>query len=296
MSFVRNLEPGQRCRVHVFDLASGEDHVIYETNSLLLEAPNWHKDGQLILNGDGVLWRLDASGNGELEPVVIDGVPELNNDHVLSPDHALIYMSAYDDWQIYVAPATGGQAKRVTNGEPGVMHFLHGVSPDGHRLAYVRMTMRGEMLFDNGHIHLLDLTSGKDVSLTTATEPEDGSEFSADGNWVYLNTEHFSRTPGHAQIARVNLETGQQEQLTFDERVNWFPHLAPNGRDWVYLSYPAGTQGHPENLPVELRLVTDDSWATPTILVKLFGGQGTINVNSWSPDSDKFAYVSYPKE
>ena len=294
MSFVRKLEPGQRCQVHVFDLATSYDKVIYETTEVLLEAPNWHKDGHLILNGDGVLWRLDASGAGELEPVPIDGVPELNNDHVLSPDHDLIFMSAYDDWQIYVAPATGGRATRVTNGEPGVMHFLHGVSPDGNRLAYVRMTVRGEMLFDNGHIHLLDLSTGQDVSLTTATEPEDGSEFTADGNWVYLNTEHFSTKPGHAQIARVNLETGIQEQLTFDERVNWFPHLAPSGRNWVYLSYPTGTQGHPANLPVELRLVIDESWATPTTLIKLFGGQGTINVNSWSPDTLKLAYVSYP--
>ena len=107
-------------------------------------------------------------------------------DHVSAKSKAKVEAAAAELG--YVAPAAGGQAKRVTKGEPSVMHFLHGVSPDGHRLAYVRMTMRGEMLFDNGHIHLLDLTSGKDVSLTTATEPEDGSEFSADGNWVYLNT------------------------------------------------------------------------------------------------------------
>ena len=293
MSFVRQLQPGQSCEVHIFDVASGEDQTIYSTKNILLEAPNWHRNGHLILNGNGTLWALDVVA-GELEPIAIDGVPELNNDHVLSPDHELIYVSAYDDWQIYVAPAAGGSATRVTAGAPGVLHFLHGVSPDGKRLAYVRMEQQGELQFNNGHIHLLDLETGSDVSLSKATLPEDGSEFSADGNWVYLNTEHFSATSGHAQISRVNLSSGHQEQLTFDERVNWFPHLAPNGRDWVYLSYPAGTVGHPENLPVELRLATDDSWSNPRTVVKLFGGQGTINVNSWSPDSSKFAYVSYP--
>ena len=29
------------------------------------------------------------------------------------------------------------------------------------------------------------------------------------------------------------------------------------------------------------------------ILAKLFGGQGTMNVNSWSPDGRKLAFVSY---
>jgi hypothetical protein len=28
-------------------------------------------------------------------------------------------------------------------------------------------------------------------------------------------------------------------------------------------------------------------------LVDLFGGQGTINVNSWAPDSRRFAFVRY---
>jgi len=30
-----------------------------------------------------------------------------------------------------------------------------------------------------------------------------------------------------------------------------------------------------------------------TLVAKVFGGQGTINVPSWSPDSLKFAFVSY---
>ncbi len=122
----------------------------------------------------------------------------------------------------------------------------------------------------------------------------DGPEYTPDGAWIYFNTERFS--PGSAQIARIRPDGTGLEQLTFDERVNWFPHVAPDGSRAVYLSYPPGTRGHPADLPVELRLVEGDDWRSARIVVTLPGGQGTINVNSWSPDSRRFAYVDYPFE
>ena len=60
------------------------------------------------------------------------------------------------------------------------------------------------------------------------------------------------------------------------------------------MSFPPGTTGHPPNLAVELRLVSDGNWETPRTLVKLLGGQGTCNVNSWAPDNTRFAYAAYP--
>jgi TolB protein len=291
MSFLRNLSQGQRCEVHVIDVETKLDTLLFATDQVLFEAPNWTKNGDLILNGNGVLWRL-PSGGGEPSEIKISGVPELNNDHVLSPDHQSIYVSAYDDWHIYKAPLTGGSAIRVTQEREHAMHFLHGVNTDETLLAYVQLMLNDKDVFANGRIHLQNLLTGEDRVLVNGDGPEDGSEFSVDGRWVYFNSEHFSL--GTAQICRARLDGTEFERLTFNDRVNWFPHSSPDGTTWVYLSYPAGTAGHPADLPVEIKLVQHDQWQNATNLVSLFGGQGTINVNSWSPDSKKVAYISYP--
>jgi Tol biopolymer transport system component len=142
-------------------------------------------------------------------------------------------------------------------------------------------------------IFLMPSEGGESVQLTHGPGHSDGAEFSPDGAWIYFNTEMFSTRPGHAQIARMRTDGSGLEQLTFDDRVNWFPHLAPTGERALYLSYPPGTVGHPENRQVDIRLV-DHDWSSPTIVASLLGGQGTINVNSWSPDGLRFAFVAYP--
>jgi hypothetical protein len=294
LSFVRKLSIGQRCEVHIYDVASGVDEVIFSTNELLLEAPNWHRDGYLIVNGDGLLWKIETHCQSGLERIAVQGLPELNNDHVLAPDHESIYLSTYDDWQIYHAPVGGGQAELVTGNEPGTMYFLHGVSPDESELAYVRIQQDAEGPFSGGRIHLLNLLTGEDRALVNGDGAEDGSEYSNDGEWVYFNTEHFSSVVGHAQIARARRNGSDFEQLTFDDFVNWFPHQSLDGKYWVYLSYPVGTEGHPADLSVELKLVKGGDWVNAKTLSHFNGGQGTINVNSWCPSSARFAYVSYP--
>ncbi|MFM6977607.1 MAG: TolB family protein [Micrococcales bacterium] len=294
MSFVRKLNNRQQCEVHLYDVITGEDRLVFSTKELLLEAPNWHKDGYLLLNGDGLLWKLNIENAVGLEHIDIHGLPEINNDHVLSPDQQNIYLSTYDDWQIYRAPIGGGLAVQVTPEEPGVMYFLHGVSPDESQLAYVRIKHDEENAFSDGRIHLIDLATGQDRALVNGNGAEDGSEYSFDGGWVYFNTEHFSTRTGHAQIARVRCDGSNFEQLTFDERVNWFPHQSADGKYWVYLSFPSGTEGHPADLPVELKLVSNENWSRAQVVSAFNGGQGTINVNSWSPTSPKFAFVTYP--
>lgn len=295
MSLVRKLKSNQISQVHIHNAETGEDRVIFSTGDVLLEAPNWHEDGYLILNGDGQLWKLAVSSPTALEQIPIHGTPDLNNDHVLSPDHKTIYMSAYDDWQIYKAPSLGGTAQKVTSGEPGAMYFLHGVSPDEQELAYIRIQRDSDRPFSGGRVHLLDLFNGEDRPLVNGNGAEDGSEYSVDGQWVYFNTEHFSDRPGHAQIARARRDGSKFEQLTFDTRVNWFPHQSADGKFWVYLSYPAGTEGHPADLPVELRLVKGEDWRNATCVNGFNGGQGTINVNSWCPNQPIFAYLTYPE-
>jgi TolB protein len=292
----RELSGNQRCQVWIHDTKTSENALLFETNDLLLEAPNWTLQGDaLILNGAGTLWRIPVGGP-ELQPIAIGAIPPVNNDHVLDPDGTHIYLSAYDDWHIYKAPLSGGTAVRVTGGEgsKGLMHFLHGVSPDGTQLAFVgvrRDESASSFTVLSAEIFTISADGTGYRQITSAGVPADGPEYSPDGKCLYFNTEAFS---GHAQIARMRPDGSDLSRLTFTETVDWFPHLSPDGRNAVYLAYPSGTTGHPADLWVELMVVHDGQWPRAISAARLFGGQGTINVNSWSPDSRRFAFVAYP--
>ncbi|GGM62784.1 TolB family protein [Microbacterium saperdae] len=288
----RILAAGQSARIRVWERDGGAIRTIFETTDRLYEAPNWTQDDRLLINGDGELWTLPTRGGEAPTGVAASGLPDVNNDHVLSPDGATIYASA-NDWHIWAVPLAGGAAARVTPDDGG-MHFLHGISPDGQRLGYVRLDPDGENWWASATIHTISIDGTADQAVTTHPGPADGCEWSPDGQWIYFNTEQFSEFPGHAQIARIRPDGTELEQLTFDERVNWFPHPAPSGDITVYLSYPSGTTGHPADLPVELRLVRGDDWSHPETIVALDGGQGTINVPSWAPDGSAFGFVDYP--
>ena len=108
--------------------------------------------------------------------------------------------------------------------------------------------------------------------------------------------------PGSMQIWRMHPDGSAQEQVTSDDLNNWFPHISPDGKWLVFLSYGKEVEGHPENKDVMLRIMPLKDGRIDgkiEVLAKLFGGQGTINVPSWSPDSKQLAFVSYeliPKE
>lgn len=278
------LAAGQVCRIISYELSTGATTLAHSSSTVLFEAPNWATDA-LILNGDGSLWRLAPDGSDEPRQIPLDGVPELNNDHVLAPGGQTIYLSA-DDGHIYEAPLGGGPARRVTHEDR--LHFLHGVSPDGATLAYVGITPGR---WESAALFTIGREGGPSTRLTPEGGRDDGPEYSPSGDWIYFNTERFD---GHAQIARIRPDGRDEQQLTHDDRVNWFPHFAPDGRRAVYLSYPPGTEGHPADRTVQLRLVDGDAWDAPQTIAELPGGQGTINVNSWSPDGRHFAYVDYP--
>ena len=292
----RTLAKNQRCQVWLHDVERGENRMIFETSDLLLEAPNWALQGDaLILNGNGTLWRL-ALGAAQLQPIVINGVPPLNNDHVLDPDGAHIFVSSYDDWQLYKAPLAGGDAVQISGkeGPAGMLHFLHGVSPDGQQLAFVGVQAEitaTSFRFITAEICTIGADGHGFAQITSGGALSDGPEYSPDGQWLYFNTEAFC---GHAQIARMRPDGSEMTRLTDDPTVDWFPHISPDGQLAVHLAYPPGTQGHPADLWVDLKLVRGGDWAGATCVAHLFGGQGTINVNSWSPDSRQFAYVTYP--
>ncbi|WP_311215041.1 MULTISPECIES: biopolymer transporter Tol [unclassified Arthrobacter] len=286
----RELRQGQRSEVWIASPDSDDPTLIFESADTLLEAPNWTLDGKsLILNGAGHLWNLDIR-SGVLQQIPLGGIPDLNNDHVLAPDGTGIYLSA-NDGHIYYASLVGGPTRRVTT-EDGAFHFLHGVSPDGTELAFVAIDASDFTL--PGRLMKLSSDGGAAAGIDVGPGHCDGPEYSPDGKWLYLNTESFSTSPGHAQLARIRLDGTGFEQVLDSDTVDWFPHVSPDGQYASYLRFPTGTEGHPADLPVAVVLVSTDDWQTPLQAWSVFGGQGTINVNSWSPDSTRLAFVAYP--
>jgi TolB protein len=287
----RTLRPGQRTEVWIAEVGGGPPELVYSTSTVLLEAPNWSPDRRgLLLNGDGLLWRLDLGSESELREVPIEDLPPINNDHVLDAERGLIYLSA-NDGHIYVAPINGGTAKRVTH-DSGRYHFLHGVSPDGATLAFVELP-RGSFSVP-GRLALVPSAGGQTRYPQAGRSHLDGPEYSPDGAWLYLNTEEYASRAGHAQLARVPAEGGRMERLVESESVDWFPHLSPDAKFAAYISFPPGTVGHPPDLDVQVRLVRTADWCHVLSSFPLFGGQGTLNVNSWSPDSRRFGFMAYP--
>jgi len=292
----RTLLPGQRSVVHLAD-TSGAVRELWSSDTVLVEAPNWTLDGSaLLLNADGDLWRLPVD-QPVLERIPTSGHPPLNNDHVLDPDGEHVFASA-NDWHLYRIPLAGGAAERITGGpddRPGLMHFLHGVSPDGGTLAFIGLEPASGVDGDFGTARSNVFTIRADGSdlrqVTDDAAPTDGSEFASDGEWILFNTEVFD---GHAQLARIRPDGTGLEQLTFDERVNWFPHPSPTGAHGYFLAYPPATTGHPADRPVEVRLVEGERWSEGRTIAAFNGGQGTLNVNGWDPTGTRFAFVSYP--
>ncbi|HEY6770416.1 MAG TPA: hypothetical protein VI386_37205 [Candidatus Sulfotelmatobacter sp.] len=247
------------------------------------EAPNWTRDGNAFLfNRDGRIERLPVNGGA---PDRIDtGIAiRCNNDHGLSPDGTNLAISDNSQEEhnsiVYIVPSAGGTPRRITQKSPS---YWHGWSPDGKMLAFVGQR-NGD--FD---IYTIPVAGGEETRLTTAKGLDDGPEYSPDGKYIYFNSE---RT-GHMQIWRMAPDGDNQEQVFSDNLNNWFPHISPDGKWMVFLTYEADVTGHPENKNVMLRLMSLSDKKI-TVLATLFGGQGTMNVPSWSPDSKQVAFVSY---
>jgi len=294
--YARSFVTGQHAELHVLDVHTGVDELVFASDERLFESPTWHPDGRhIVVNADGLLFRVDSERPSDLEEIPAPGLPELNNDHLVSPDGRYHYVSA-NDWHIYRLPWEGGDPERVTSAkapERAFRHFLHGIAPDGRTLAYVGTEYLDGDEWGRRALWLLELDSGEEQLLGDGYSPADGPDFAPDGRSVFFNSEMASDLPGHAQIFRHDLVDGSVEQLTFDDRVNWFPHCSPDGRRLAYLSYPRGTLGHPADLPVIVREI-ELPHGTARDLVALAGGQGTINVPCWAPDSRRLAYISYP--
>ncbi len=269
--------------LETISIETGERKIIYRTRGHF-EAPNWSLDGKtLLFNSKGLIYKIPVDGG---KPQLLDTgeADKCNNDHGLSPDGKFLAVSsqhiAGGGSLIYVLPSAGGMPRLVTPRGPS---YWHGWSPDGNTLAYCAKRS-GE--FD---IYTIPVNGGEETRLTTAPGLDDGPEYSPDGKYIFFNSE---RT-GLMKIWRMNADGNDQQQVTLDkEYADWFAHPSPDGKWLVFVSYDKTVKGHPANKDVALRIMPLRG-GQPRVLTRLFGGQGTMNVPSWSPDSKQVAFVSY---
>ncbi len=271
-------------RLEILALETGERRVVHETRNHI-EAPNWSRDGStLVFNSGGRLYALPAAG-GPSRLVPTGTLDRLNNDHGLSPDGRAMAISHHAGGGpslIYVVPSEGGEPRLVTARGPS---YWHGWSPDGKTLAYCA-ERDGE--YDVYTIAADAKESREERRLTTAPGLDDGPDYAPSGD-IFFNSERG----GVMRIWRMGPDGSDPRAVTSDEAwADWFPHPSPDGKWLVFLSYDRSVSGHPPNKDVALRLMPLEG-GEPRVLARLFGGQGTINVPSWAPDSQSFAFVSY---
>ena len=269
----------------ILNIQSGEERIILRENRHF-EAPNWSRDGTfLLINAGGLLEKISLTGE-KLGGIHEGIVSSANNDHGLSFDGKTLVYSKNDKGlgsRIYTLPMEGGQPKLIT---PAYPSYWHGISPDGKFLSYC--ANRGE----EWDIYVIPTVGGEEIRLTNAPGLDDGPEYSYDGKWIYFN----SHRTGRMHVYRMKVDGSGQEQLTFDELDNWFPHPSPDNQHIVYISYLEDQKGsHPFGKDVKLRMMNLGNKKIEDLTNTFYGGQGTINVHSWSPDGTWIAYVRYYK-
>ena len=276
-------------RLEIMDVSTGKRKVIYESDKGF-EAPNWTPDGNnLIINMDGSLYRISTKG-GELTKINTGFANRNNNDHGISPDGKMLAISHHREAAsgggstIYVVPIEGGTPRQVTKESPS---YWHGWAPDSKSVVYVGQRGGGDY-----HLYSADIATGTEKQLTAFEKSHvDGPEYDPEGKYIYYN----GTQSGTMQLWRMRPAGSNPEQLTFDEYNDWFPHISPDGKMIVFISFPSdiNVSDHPFYKRVMLRTMPVSGGA-PRVLAYLYGGQGTINVPSWSPDSKKIAFVSNP--
>lgn len=271
-------------RIELLDIASGAREIVYQSPKSL-QAPNWTGDGQsLLYNSEGHIYQFNIAKR-TISTLPTGDVTNNNNDHVLSFDGKMLGLSSgvsqLGGSIIYTVPATGGIPKQITPKGPS---YLHGWSPDGSRLVF---TGRRNNNFD---IYTVPAQGGTEIRLTTAEGLDDGPEYTPDGKYIYFNS---ART-GTMRIWRMKSDGSEQEPVTDSSFHDWFPHVSPDGKWIVFLSFlkkEADAEDHPFYKNVYIRLMPTGG-GTPRIIAYVYGGQGTINTPSWSPDSKRIAFIS----
>lgn len=271
----------------LLNVKTGKTKVIL-TEKRHFEAPNWSRDGKfLIINSKGYLEKVDVEGNklGKIRPDLINNC---NNDHGLSFDGKTLIFSKNDksvaprvNSRIYTYSFETEEVKLIT---PKFPSYWHGISPDDQTLVYFANRN------DQRDIWSININGGEEKQLTNNPGYDDGPEYSYDGQYIYFN----SHRTGRMHLYRMKPDGSEQEQLTHDDYDNWFAHPSPNGKHIVYISYLKDQKGkHPFGQDVKLRMMKLKNRKIKDLTPVFYGGQGTINVPSWSPDGKWIAFVRY---
>lgn len=250
-----------------------------------MEAPNWSRDGKtLIFNRDGHIWTIAVQG-GSATMLNTGAATNCTGSHGLSPDGKLLAIScstpSKPETRVYIVPSDGGAPRMLTENPRS---YFHSWSPDGKTILFTRPNQTG-----GGNILSIPVDGGTEKELTAGSGISDDPDFSADGTWVYFNSD---RGAGPMQIWRMRPDGSSAEQITSDEFNNWSPHPSPDGKSILILSYDKGVSGHPANQDVGLRVLNVSDGKIRTV-VNIVGGAGSDNVPNWAPDGTHFAFVSF---
>ena len=275
--------------LEVMEVQTGLRKILHSAPNSL-QAPNWTKDGKtLIYNSEGKMYNYDLA-KGTISQLNTGTIINNNNDHVMSFDGKMIALSNHvGDKRIstlFTMPIGGSDKPTMITAPDSGHSYLHSWSLDGKKLIF---TGQRNKQFD---IWQIDIATKKETPLTNTTTLDDSPELSPDGKWLYFNS---TRT-GTMKLWRMKPDGSNPEQVTFDEYNDWFPHFSPDGKWIVYISFPKEIEPneHPWYKKVYLRLMPASGGIARNIAY-LYGGQGTINVPSWSPDSKRIAFVSNSK-
>lgn len=272
--------------LEVMDVETGLRKILYSVPGSI-QCPNWSRDGNYLIynSAEGLVYKYDLITR-RVSQVNTGFATNNNNDHVISFDGKTLAISNYTGNHIstvYTLPITGSDNPKKITSEDSGHSYLHSFSPDGRNIIFTGLR--------NGQwdIWSVDVNTKKETNLTNNPTLDDGSEYTPDGKWIYFN----SVRTGTMEIWRMKPDGSDQEQITFDEYNNWFPHISPDGKWIVYIAFPKDIDPtkHPFYQHVYIRLMAVDG-GVPKTIAYLYGGQGSMNVPSWSPDSKKIAFIS----
>lgn len=272
----------------ILNIKTGEENIILHEKRHF-EAPNWSRDGKyLIINSNGLLEKISLKGE-KIGTIDTKFANNCNNDHGISFDGKWLIISNNNpsiqapggSSQIYILPIDGGEPRLITKNYPS---YWHGMSPNNEWIVYCALRN------NEWDVYKANIITGEETRLTHADGLDDGPEYSYDGEWIYFN----SHRTGRMHIYRMRPDGSDQTQMTIDNYDNWFPHPSPDNKSVVYISYIENQNGdHPFGKDVLIRQLDVETGKTKSLTPVFYGGQGTLNVHSWSPDGEHIAYVKY---
>jgi Tol biopolymer transport system component len=257
--------------------------MVIRTTSAPMQSANWAPGGKSIYVHEAGrvinIPYLTPEAGGSPRVVGVGALRDCTGNFGVSPDGKWLAMSCADSRgaprQIYVLPARGGAARKVTTG--GAASYFHAWSPNAKTIAFTRGRA------GRADIFTISATGGAETRLTTDTV-NDGPDFSPDGKFIYFD----SSRSGTTQIWRMQADGTGGEQVTDDENANSSPHVSPDGKNVAFLSRP---QSSGETLgDAALKVIAPDGFIRS--IATFQGDRGSLSMYGWG-DASHIAFISY---